>query len=167
MGEFKKFDNNKLRWHLMPEEALAEILKVLEYGAVKYGDFNWTNGTNWTRYQNALERHLKAFKCGVDKDLESGLYEMSHIATNALMLLYFQLNNIGNDDRFKKRGVKMETKEEIKPKKYKVLAREAEPFKFGNADFYVTADYYTSKEDFEQYNFSTFIQLIKESEVEE
>lgn len=99
MSEFKKDDSCKLRWHLMPEPALAEVLKVLEHGAKKYGDFNWRNGTDWTRYQNALERHLKAFKQGGDIDPESGLYELAHLACNALMLLTFKLENIGNDDR--------------------------------------------------------------------
>ena len=104
MSEHKKYDRGKLRWHLMPEPSLEEVMKVLEYGATKYGDFNWTKGADWSRYQNALERHLKKFKNGQDFDNETGLPELAHIATNALILLYFQLYKLGNDDRFKQKG---------------------------------------------------------------
>jgi len=102
---FKKFDSEKANWHLMPEEALAEVLKVLEFGAKKYGDFNWLDNASkvdWTRYINALERHLKAFKQGADSDKDSGLLELAHIATNAIMLLTYQLNSLGVDNRRKR-----------------------------------------------------------------
>jgi len=101
---FKKFDDAKLRWHLMPEAALEEVLKVLEFGAKRYGDLNWlehADEVQWTRYMNALERHLKRFKRGTDKDPDSSNYELAHIACNALMLLTLQLKNKGTDDRAK------------------------------------------------------------------
>lgn len=102
--KFKKFDSGKAQWHLMPEEALVEVLKVLEQGAVKYGDFNWLDNANEVdivRYQNALERHLKSFKRGADRDKESGLYEMAHIACNALFILTMQIKHLGKDTRRK------------------------------------------------------------------
>ena len=102
---FKKFDGAKAQWHLMPEAALEQVLKVLEHGAAKYGDYNWIDNAaevQWTRYQNALERHLKAFKQGQDMDKDSGLYELAHLACNALMLLQYQIENKGIDNRRKK-----------------------------------------------------------------
>lgn len=108
-SEFKKFDQGKLRWHLMPEPALEEIMKVFELGASKYGDFNWydnSSGVQWTRYTNALERHFKKFKRGVDRDEETNLLELAHMLCNGLMLLTYQLENKGIDDR---RKVKSET----------------------------------------------------------
>lgn len=105
-GNFKKFDTNKLRPSLIPEAALEEILKVFEYGAKKYGDFNWLDNAEkvqWTRYQDALERHLKKFKLGKDLDEESNLYELAHMGCNVLMLLEYQLNNLGKDNRRKQK----------------------------------------------------------------
>lgn len=101
---FKKFDNGKAQWHLMPEEALVEVLNVLQQGAKKYGDFNWLDNAaevDLVRYQNALERHLKSFKRGTDLDAESGLYEMAHIACNALFILTMQIKKLGTDSRRK------------------------------------------------------------------
>lgn len=101
-GEFKKFDKEKDQWHLMPEAALTEVLKVLMDGAKKYGDFNWLDNAHQVdivRYMNALERHLKSFKQGGNKDAESGHYEMAHIACNALFILTMQMKNLGTDTR--------------------------------------------------------------------
>lgn len=114
MSEFKKFDQGKLEWNLMPEPALEEVMKVLQYGKSKYGDWNWLDNSanvNWSRYLNALERHLKKFKNGQDLDAESRLYELAHIVCNALMLLQYQIQNTGIDDRkkFYIKDVKNET----------------------------------------------------------
>lgn len=103
-NKFKKFDSGKAQWHLMPEPALAEVLKVLEDGAKKYGEFNWidnSEGVAWTRYINAMERHFKNLKRGNDFDPDSGRYEAACIATNALFLLTYQLFKLGTDNRRK------------------------------------------------------------------
>lgn len=103
---FKKFDNGKLRWHLMPDEALEEVLKVFEYGAQKYGDFNWLfngNEVQFTRLSDSLERHHKKFKRGQDLDEESNLKELAHLIANALMLLTYQLKGVGIDNRIPKK----------------------------------------------------------------
>lgn len=101
---FKKFDQDKLQWHLMPEDALEEIVKVLMIGAKKYGDFNWLDNANQvqlTRYLNAMERHLKSLKRGRDRDAETNLLEAAHVATNALFVITMQLRNLGIDNRRK------------------------------------------------------------------
>jgi len=101
-NEFKKFDSGKAQWHLMPEESLAEILKVLEVGAAKYDAMNWIEkhqDVKWTRYLNALERHLKAFKLGQDFDQETGLDELAHMGANVLFLLTYRMRKLGIDDR--------------------------------------------------------------------
>jgi hypothetical protein len=103
--KFKKFDGGKLKWHLMPEPALEEVMKVFQFGGEKYGDFNWVDNAyevEWTRYLNAMERHFKKFKRGIDKDEESGLYELSHLLCNGLMLLTYQMEQLGKDNRRKK-----------------------------------------------------------------
>lgn len=111
---FKKFDGDKLEWEMMPEEALEEIMKVLQYGKRKYAAWNWLDHADevkWTRYTNALERHLKKFKRGQDIDEESGLYELAHMGCNILMLLQYQIMNKGSDNR---RKTKLEIEEYYK-----------------------------------------------------
>lgn len=98
---FKKFDNGKLEYHLLPEEALEEVVRVLMVGAKKYGEHSWKDSeeVQWTRYINAMERHLKRFKQGMDTDPETDLLEMAHVVTNGLFLLYYQIRNEGIDNR--------------------------------------------------------------------
>jgi hypothetical protein len=107
MTGFKKFDSGKRQWHLMPKSALSEVVKVLEFGAEKYGSFNWlehSKDVKWTRYLNALERHLVKFQSGVNNDDDSNLPELAHLICNAIMLLEYQLHAKGIDDRYKPSG---------------------------------------------------------------
>jgi hypothetical protein len=46
-----------------------------------------------------MERHLVKWKKGIDFDNESGLYELAHIACNALMLLTYKIEGLGIDNR--------------------------------------------------------------------
>ena len=88
-SEGRKDDNGKLQWSLVPWDAMAEVVKVLMYGANKYGAQNWKQVPNGlSRYGDALLRHVIAYTQGNEKDLESGLPELAHIATNALFLLW-------------------------------------------------------------------------------
>jgi hypothetical protein len=101
--EVFKNDKGKLRWSLLPVSAVEEIVKVLEFGAIKYGANQWRElpEFEWNRISDALERHLQKWKRGQDKDDESNLQEMAHVACNALFLLEMALQGLGKDDRFK------------------------------------------------------------------
>lgn len=86
-----KFDSEKLRMDLLPFDCLEEIAKVLTYGARKYKPNNWQFVDNAVeRYEAALIRHLSAYKRGEINDPESGLSHLSHLACNAIFLIYFQ-----------------------------------------------------------------------------
>ncbi len=89
----------KRRWGLLPFNALEEVVKVLEVGAIKYGSFNWQKGLSWTETFESLQRHLLKWFNGENVDEESGLNHMAHVATNSLFLLYFVLTGKGRDDR--------------------------------------------------------------------
>jgi hypothetical protein len=97
-----KHDEGKVPLHLLPSEAIIEIAKVLGHGAVKYGDHNWRKGFRWSRLIGALLRHIFAFIGGQDKDEESGLPHLAHAGCCLLFLLTHQLQNLGEDDRYKK-----------------------------------------------------------------
>ena len=92
--EGKKFDSGKLDYTLMPWKALDWVVKVLEFGAVKYGVDNWKLVPNARRrYTAAAYRHLNAIVEGEWLDKESGLPHAAHATCCLLFILWF-----GNDD---------------------------------------------------------------------
>ena len=93
MNEGRKDDDGKLRWSIMPYEQLEIILKVLEFGANKYGIDNWKEvyGAK-PRYLNAAMRHLVARMKGHINDEESGLPHLAHCICCLLFLLWFDDN---------------------------------------------------------------------------
>ena len=44
-----KHDKGKLRYDLIPPEALEALVQVYTYGATKYAPDNWRNGIEWSR----------------------------------------------------------------------------------------------------------------------
>jgi hypothetical protein len=115
--EGKKFDNEKPVMSLLPFDALREVGRVLTHGQKKYGAYNWKQGMDWSRPTSALIRHLEDWMNGNDLDYDSGCLLLAQVATNALFLLSYQLNGIGNDDRFK---ISEEQEEHLKEVKRQV-----------------------------------------------
>ncbi len=89
--EARRDDSGKTNWSLMPFEAVEEINKVLDFGAKKYAEWNWTNsgGMKHSRVINSCLRHLFAYLRGEDKDPESGLSHLAHAGCNILFLIYY------------------------------------------------------------------------------
>jgi len=95
-----KFDDNKLRWGLVPGLALQEIVKVLNFGASKYAPDNWklVKGRRW-RYFDATMRHLMSWKEDANygrnselaKDPETGISHLAHAGACILFLLWCDL----------------------------------------------------------------------------
>ena len=84
----RKYDNEKLRWSLLPLGALQDVVKVLEFGAKKYAPDNWKYVDQAEeRYWNAAMRHIIAYKLESPADSETGL---SHLAHAVCCLLYIQ-----------------------------------------------------------------------------
>jgi hypothetical protein len=81
----KKFDDGKLRWDLLPLDAVEGVVEVLTKGAAKYGDRNWEEGLLFNRCYAAAMRHIKAWwQDGVELD-EIG----THPLDNAICELMF------------------------------------------------------------------------------
>ena len=99
MNEAKKFDGGKLQYHLIPQQSLAYVVRVLMFGARKYGEHNWLDGMKWSRLTDAAERHLKAFMTGSDLDKETKLPHLAHAICCLLFLLTYSIRGIGEDDR--------------------------------------------------------------------
>jgi hypothetical protein len=97
--EGKKFDDGKLPYDLLPGDAIEEIVKVLQFGAVKYGERNWEKGMKWNRPFAALMRHMWAWWRGEGKDPETGLSHLAHAGCCILFLLSYTLRGLGEDNR--------------------------------------------------------------------
>jgi len=111
-----KFDQGKVRFSLLPARAKEAVAKVFSYGAEKYAVGNWHqgNGFDWSRLQDASERHANAFALGEDNDPESGLPHLAHKICCDMMLLEHQLTDHGIDDRDESQYHPVETK--VQPK---------------------------------------------------
>lgn len=87
-----KLDGGKAQFHLLPWEAVREVVKVLEFGARKYAPGNWRLVPNATeRYGDAAIRHLAAWQGGERCDPESGLHHLAHAGCCVLFALAFEV----------------------------------------------------------------------------
>lgn len=97
--EAVKYDQDKLPEHLYSIPAHNDLLKVLAFGAKKYGQHNWRKGMDWSRVYAAAERHLHAWFDGQDKDPETGLSHLAHAMCCTMFLLHYIQTETGKDDR--------------------------------------------------------------------
>lgn len=93
-----KFDEGKLRYDLVPIEALREITRVLTFGANKYTDRNWEKGINYGRCYAAAMRHLTAWWDGEDKDPETGISHLAHAGCCIYFLLTYEQRGMNEFD---------------------------------------------------------------------
>lgn len=100
MEETIKHDAGKPNFTLIPQEALLELAKVFTHGADKYGKWNYSLGTDYTRYIAAAQRHINQWLRGENID-EIGTNHLANAAASLLMILDNQLTKVGNDDRNK------------------------------------------------------------------
>lgn len=87
-----KHDDGKLRYDLIPSEALEALAEVITYGANKYEDNGWQN-VDKERYVAAFFRHFVAWRKGETLDQESGLPHLKHMLTNIAFILYKEEKN--------------------------------------------------------------------------
>ena len=105
LKEGVKYDKGKLRYDLIPSDALEQLAAVYTIGADKYEDNNWRKGMKWSRPFAALMRHAWAWFRGEDIDPESGLNHMIHAAWNCFTLVNYAKTHPEFDNRVKKDGV--------------------------------------------------------------
>lgn len=102
IGGFKA-DDGKLPWHLLPYDAIEGVVKVLQYGALKYKPRNWERGMDFSRLFSALQRHLTAwFQKREFLDPESKLPHLDHALCCLLFLSALTKRNwisLHHDDR--------------------------------------------------------------------
>lgn len=86
-----KHDSGKLPYHLLPSDAVEEIVKVLQHGATKYSERNWEKGLAYSRPFAALQRHMWSWWRGDDIDVETGRSHLAHAGCCLLFLLAYEL----------------------------------------------------------------------------
>lgn len=95
-----KKDAGKLRWSLLPWDAVEEVVKVLMFGAEKYADRNWEKGMDWSRLFDAGLRHkVSWWQRGENEAEDSRIHHLAHDACDSLFLLAYALRQAGKDDR--------------------------------------------------------------------
>lgn len=97
-----KYDSGKAPISLIPVEAILGEADVFAFGAKKYGRHNFRLGMDHSRVLDAAMRHLLAIVNGEDIDPESGKPHWAHARCCLAMYAFYQTNNVGNDDRYKK-----------------------------------------------------------------
>ena len=100
MSSFKKFDQGKPKFSLLPTKALKLVAQIFTGGEVKYGAYNHMKGTTWCRYWDAASRHMNAWLDGEDLDPESGKNHLAHAIASLLILLCMVLRGKGTDNRY-------------------------------------------------------------------
>lgn len=94
-----KYDNDKLRWSLLPFNVMVDVVKVLMYGSKKYEDDNWKKVDNTKeRYFNAGMRHFLAWWMGEKLDEETKLSHLAHAICCLIFLLWFEKEEKGDDN---------------------------------------------------------------------
>lgn len=82
-----KADAGKPRPTLVPSSLIEAVTAIREYGCAKYHDpDNWKK-VEPQRYRDALYRHWLAYLKGEERDEESGLPHLWHLACNAAFLI--------------------------------------------------------------------------------
>jgi hypothetical protein len=87
-----RHNSGKADYSLIPMAALAEVAKVLEYGASKYERGNWLKPTSWEVSFACMHRHMSAWQSGEDNDEESGHSHIAHAACNLIQMLHMLEN---------------------------------------------------------------------------
>lgn len=88
-----KADHGKVRPTLVPPSLVLAVAKIREYGCAKYHDpENWRQ-VEPQRYRDALYRHFLAYLGGEEKDQESGLPHLWHMACNIAFLIEMEGEN--------------------------------------------------------------------------
>lgn len=85
-------DPTKLRWTLLPWEALQEVARAIDMGAREEGrePYDWQRKTP-DAYQDAMMRHVYAYLTGEPEDEKTKLHPLAHAGANLLMLLWFDM----------------------------------------------------------------------------
>lgn len=87
--------------YILAMPGLLDVARVGDFGAAKYGQWNYRSGMPWMKLIGSCSRHLMAFTFGEDYDIESGHPHLAHLAYDCLILLGYMNEHKELDDRFR------------------------------------------------------------------
>lgn len=93
-----RFDANKNMLDLIRPLMDWGVANVFTRGAIKYAANNWMRGMPWSKVYGPLRRHRVKWGAGEVYDKDTGCHHMFMVAWNALVLAFYQLLNIGEND---------------------------------------------------------------------
>lgn len=85
-GKRKKLDTGKVRYSLLPWDALELAARVMQHGLEKYEEGTWKDVPS-IEYEDALLRHVVAYMRGEYFDPDSQLPHLAHAVCCGLILL--------------------------------------------------------------------------------
>lgn len=94
-----KYDDDKLRFDLIPVLPLEEVALVYTIGARKYADRNWEKGLKWGRIFSAMMRHAWAWWRGEIRDPQDGQHHLASVVWCAMALMEYENTHRELDDR--------------------------------------------------------------------
>lgn len=83
-----RYNEGKPKWSLVHYKSLEPMIRVLEYGCLKYAPYNWMKPMDLTEILESMQRHLAALMDGEIFDAESGISHMGHLQCNAMFYNY-------------------------------------------------------------------------------
>ena len=85
-----KFDEDKLRYDLIPPEVLLWLAELYTHGAKKYAPDNWKN-VSTEQYVAAFHRHFNDWRLGIDLDKDSSMHHLKHALWNAATIAWLEI----------------------------------------------------------------------------
>lgn len=96
----KIYGEKKPPMQLIPSAIEEPMARVLEYGAKKYGEWNWRkNPVEIMTYIGAIRRHVAEILDGNLFDEESGQPHLAHIAASCAIVLDAERHGMLIDNR--------------------------------------------------------------------
>lgn len=100
MSSGTKHDNGKPSLTLLPSEAIIGMTRALDYGAKKYGRYNYRDGIDHHRILDAALRHIFAILGGETTDAESGNPHIWHALASLAMYEWMRVNRPDLNDLY-------------------------------------------------------------------
>lgn len=88
-----RHNSGKPKWHLVDLESLTPLVRVLEYGAVKYEPFNWKKEMSREDILDSMMRHMVSLLSNKEIDEESKQHHIGHIMANAMFYSFHLIKN--------------------------------------------------------------------------
>jgi uncharacterized protein YuzB (UPF0349 family) len=83
-----RYNQGKVQWSLVDYKSIEPMVRVLEYGCLKYSKDNWKKGMPASQIIESMLRHTFKLLEGELVDPESGIEHVGHIQCNAMFLAY-------------------------------------------------------------------------------